>query len=192
MYIEGDAIDDKSWCILRSQQEKCCFENENVSMAVLIDCGEKDNIHPIDKKKPGNRLAITVLDLVYCGENHEGYMSINKVDFMQNVCKLHFNNKYDAVCYKKTDGVILTADIEELIPISSGCTDEIWGFEISNNSVEYYRPQVLVKNGTILLIGRGDDPILNVRYGWYNFGVVNVYNSKAMPLAPFCITKGNE
>ncbi|SDA17126.1 sialate O-acetylesterase [Ruminococcus sp. YE71] len=53
-----------NWAVLRLQQEKCT-ELPNCGMAVTIGCGESNDLHPIDKKTVGERLAWETLELVY-------------------------------------------------------------------------------------------------------------------------------
>lgn len=49
------------WPILREEQRKC-LDIENTSMAVTIDCGEYNDLHPTDKKTVGERLALLAID----------------------------------------------------------------------------------------------------------------------------------
>lgn len=44
------------WAILREQQRQC-LSLPNTHMAVTIDCGEDNDLHPADKKTVGERLA---------------------------------------------------------------------------------------------------------------------------------------
>ena len=63
MYIDAGAQDDRRWAILRYQQEKAWRTLQNSELAVMIDAGEYGNIHPVDKRTPGERLALAFLKL---------------------------------------------------------------------------------------------------------------------------------
>lgn len=65
MYIEHSAMDDRQWALLRDQQYKVHKKIVNTGLAVLIDCGEYDNIHPADKQIVGLRLALQALRRCY-------------------------------------------------------------------------------------------------------------------------------
>ena len=49
------------WPVLREQQRQC-LQIENTAMAVAIDCGEYNDLHPADKKTVGQRLALLILN----------------------------------------------------------------------------------------------------------------------------------
>ena len=56
---------DSEWAKMRWTQMKLGETIEKSGTAVLIDVGEKDNIHPHDKKTPGERLARLALHRTY-------------------------------------------------------------------------------------------------------------------------------
>jgi len=68
MYIsKANALagDPMVWPVLRKAQADAAREIAGVELAVLADCGEFDNIHPADKKTPGERLGLLALEAVY-------------------------------------------------------------------------------------------------------------------------------
>lgn len=185
MFISADAQDDKKWCILREQQYKCTWVNDNVGMAVIADCGEFDNIHPLDKKTPGQRLAGRVLADVYEHEGGLHNLILKDISFGEE-CELSFDGAKGRLFYRESDGKQLTA-MKENIELSDGNVPEgiIYGFEISNNGVDFYEPDIRVNGERLILTGQQGETITDVRYGWFNYGVVNVYNSDGIPLMPF-------
>ena len=58
------APSESTWAEVRESQAKS-LSVLNTGMAVLIDCGDKGNIHPHDKKTPGERLAAAALANTY-------------------------------------------------------------------------------------------------------------------------------
>ncbi|MGV3459792.1 MAG: sialate O-acetylesterase [Flavobacterium sp.] len=52
------------WVTLRESQEKA-LQLKDVGMATLIDVGEDDNIHPINKQEPARRMAIIAESIAY-------------------------------------------------------------------------------------------------------------------------------
>ncbi|MBR2294281.1 MAG: hypothetical protein IJ869_00775 [Clostridiales bacterium] len=56
---------ETKWAILRSQQQIVADTVPYTSQVILTDCGEVDNIHPSEKRTPGERLAEAALISVY-------------------------------------------------------------------------------------------------------------------------------
>ena len=56
--------DYKHWAKIRSAQMRAYRTVKNTGMAVILDCGELDNIHPTDKKPVGERLCLQAEKLV--------------------------------------------------------------------------------------------------------------------------------
>ncbi len=186
MYISAGAEDDKKWCVLRQQQYQCSLINENVGIAVISDCGEYDNIHPLNKMTPGYRLAERVLADVY--GNICGLHNLVGAEFIaeKNVCELTFENTYDELCYRESDGETLTA-LKENRTLPQGEIEDgtVYGFEISSDGENFYKPKISVAGDKLILTGRAEENITDVRYGWFNYGVVNVYSKAGVPLMPF-------
>lgn len=186
MYIAKDVEDDKKWCILRQQQELCAKINENVGIASIIDCGEYDNIHPTDKETPGTRLAQRVLSDTY-EQGGLKNLTLAKAIFDGDKCVLEFDGTYGELAYKKTDGILLTARVNEIVPFkdAKANNDEVYGFEISSNGGLFYKPQVIADGDRLILKGNENEDITEVRYGWFSYGVANIYSKELMPLMPF-------
>ena len=186
MYRAKNDPDDKNWCILRRQQEIAVEENDNTGMAVILDCGEFDNIHPIDKKTPGTRLALQALGKTYrVLEDYEPmrleHVSIEK----EHEIWLNFTDTYGAICYRKSDGRQLTAQNEkEQYPVKESECSDIYGLEVSEDGTCFYPATIrAVEPNRMRVSGRGI--LTAVRYGWTNYGVANLYNAAGLPLAPF-------
>lgn len=64
-FVQLPAMDRPHWPLFRDQQRRILEALENVGMAITIDVGEKGNVHPINKKPVGDRLASWALSHVY-------------------------------------------------------------------------------------------------------------------------------
>ena len=68
-WIDGktaaDGNDPMRWPVLREAQWDAAQSIDNVYAICTIDCGEYDNIHPLDKRTPGERLANCALRQIY-------------------------------------------------------------------------------------------------------------------------------
>lgn len=60
-------VPELSWAKLREQQRKC-LDIPETAMAVTIDIGESNDLHPINKREVGQRLALCAERLIYKDE----------------------------------------------------------------------------------------------------------------------------
>jgi sialate O-acetylesterase len=60
-----DNVPAGSWASLRAAQSAIAAELPEVGLAVMIDQGEKYNVHPIDKRPVGRRLAMLAMKMLY-------------------------------------------------------------------------------------------------------------------------------
>lgn len=61
----GAEPDAEDWPAIRAAQQAVVDRTDNAALACLLDCGERDNVHPTDKQTPGKRLAAVALAHVY-------------------------------------------------------------------------------------------------------------------------------
>lgn len=199
-YKGGEETGDMCWCVIREQQALCAATTPNTGVAVIIDSGEQENIHPLDKKTPGYRLAEQALENTYESEEGKRNCILKEAHFKGNECELIFEDTYGELCYRKTDGKELTAWGEN-IPMSSATCEgspkmadnntyeiapgNIYGFEVSSDGENFYVPKLVLEGDRLILKGNDGETLSDVRYGWLNFGVVNVYNKAGVPMMPF-------
>ena len=196
-YKGGEENSDSCWIDIREQQAICAATTPETGIAVIIDSGEQENIHPLDKKTPGYRLAEQALLNTYKSEDGVKNCVLKEAKFEGDECELIFEGTYGALCYRETDGKKLTADGENVLLVRAIDSNNrikdgtVLGFEISSDGENYYAPEIFLKKDRedrlILKAGgklAGKD-ISDVRYGWINYGVVNMYNKAGVPLMPF-------
>lgn len=180
----NEAIDDFE--TLRMQQEQVFLQNDNMGMAVIIDCGEYDNVHPTDKETPGNRLALQALGRFYGKIERFDNMRAREVNFCNDVVIVAFDNTYGELRARYADAHTLTARYEETeVPAKILPSEKILGFEISGDGTHFYPAKVLVVGEKIKLSCDSVKTPKAVRYGVTEYGVVNLYNAAGLPLAPF-------
>jgi sialate O-acetylesterase len=156
---------ESQWATLRESQLKS-LSVPNTAMAVTIDLGEWNDIHPDNKKDVGERLALAAEKIVY-GENivHSGpiYES-SKVD--GNKIIITFNN---------TGSGLIANDGEELSEFAIAGADKkfVWAkAKIQGNTVVVWNDAVT-------------DPVY-IRYAWADNPVnPNLFNKEGLPASPF-------
>jgi len=156
---------ESNWAMLRESQLKS-LSVPNAAMAVAIDLGEWNDIHPDNKKDVGERLALAAEKIAY-GENiiYSGpvYQS-SKVE----------GNKI-IVSFTNTRSGLITNDGEELGEFAIAGADKkfVWA------KAKIEGDKVVVWNDSI------SDPMY-VRYAWADNPVnPNLFNKEGLPASPF-------
>ena len=156
---------ESGWAMLRESQMRS-LSVPNSGMAVAIDLGEWNDIHPDNKKDVGERLALAALKIAY-GENivYSGpiYQSA-KVE--GNKITINFSN---------VGSGLITNDGEELSEFAIAGADKkfVWA------KAKIDGDKIVVWNDNVA------NPMY-VRYGWADNPVnPNLYNKEGLPASPF-------
>ena len=157
---------DYEWAELREAQAMA-LSLPNTGMAVSIDIGNSDNIHPGNKQDVGKRLALAAQKVAYNNETIEysgpayAYMTVTG-----NEVAIKFNHA--------ASGLIVKDRYEYLR-----------GFAVAGADKKFYWAKASIKNNEILL---SNDKVANpvaVRYNWGNSPDGNLYNKEGLPAIPF-------
>ncbi|MCI9444898.1 MAG: sialate O-acetylesterase [Oscillospiraceae bacterium] len=164
MYIsKADSLsgDPMRWPLLRKAQSDAARELPDTHLAVLADCGEFDNIHPVDKRTPGTRLGMLALEAVYglpvtgrppvCGEVwREGAAAMVRFDHAGGRLRL-------------TDG----------------------GFQLAGGDGVFRAAEArTVSADTVRVTAPGIESPAAVRYAWYSYGPAGLYGGTGLAAAP--------
>ncbi len=154
------------WCLIREAQRKVCRTTKNTGLAVILDCGEFDNIHPKDKSQVGYRLALQAFYEVY------GILD----DAAANPPR--YRDFY-------TDGSILTLRFDNA---ARGFRTDLSlnGFEIAGDDLEWHDAKAEIENDVITLQSDAVPHPLHARYAWRNYPDVTLYGANGLPVSPFC------
>lgn len=156
--------DYKHWCKIRAAQMRAYKTIKNTGIAVALDCGEFNNIHPTDKKPVGERLCLQAQKLVY-GMDVEA-----------------FGPMYKAFEYKN-GGIEISFDYAD-----NGFTlkgEKATGFEIAGEDGNYVACSAQIQGNKIFLAADEIEKPCYARYGWFNYFDVTVFGKNGIPLAPF-------
>lgn len=169
-YEPPDDETKQSWARFRAAQANVHAAVPGTGMAVLIDSGASDNLHPADKKVVGERLARLARALVY-GE-HIVYSGpcVKQIVYAKDLVVIYFD--------RTQGGLVAGGGVE--------------GFEVRGREGAW-RPVVPLIDGHRLLIRLPqEDEITGVRHAWANAPTVNLYNSAGLPAEPFSIERSVE
>jgi sialate O-acetylesterase len=158
---QGPAAD---WPALRDAQLSALSVAPNTGMAVTIDIGDANRIHPQNKQEVGRRLALIARAKTY-GENVPYSGPIYKSQVIKgNQIDLEFTH---------TDKGLLAKG------------DTLKGFTIAGADKKFH-PARAVISGNRVVVSSGDvgNPVA-VRYAWANNPACNLYNGANLPASPF-------
>jgi sialate O-acetylesterase len=150
---------------LRDAQRKAEKKISNSGMAVLMDIGEEDNIHPAHKKEGGERLALLALGKTY-GMKGFGHVSpsFDSTSINGNIMYVYFQNAPNGLT---TFGKKLNS------------------FEIAGADKIFYPAQaVLLRNSVAVSSPNVAKPIA-VRYAFNDFIVGELFNTEGLPVSSF-------
>jgi sialate O-acetylesterase len=152
------------WAYFRESQLKA-LAIPNTGMAVTVDIGQYNDIHPVNKKDVGYRLALAAQKVAY-GEK---------------------NIVYSGPIYKSMK-IVSRKVILTFTNVGSGLVaknGELKCFEICGADNKYYPAKAKIENGKISVSCDEVIAPVAVRYAWANNPEgANLYNKEGLPASP--------
>ena len=160
--------DTKRWAYIREAQMKLFRTIKNTGIAVVLDCGEFNNIHPADKSVVGHRLYLQAMSEVY------GLM--DRSETMPPVLGTYEVRRGNTM-------VVYLDNPSGGLEGNDGLKD---GFELAGADGVYYSADSVEIFGNQIHIRceKVKSPV-NVRFKWTNYAEVGLFGSNGIPLAPF-------
>ena len=148
---------------IREAQRETLLSTWNTGMAVLMDIGEEDDIHPHNKQDVGKRLALLALEKQYGFD----YISSGPV------YKSHqTNGNYLTVDFSsKGSGLDLIGDIHE--------------FEIAGKDNVFHQANAEIIDNKVRLNSKNVINPKHVRYGWKNWTYGSLVNKEGLTASSF-------
>lgn len=163
-FMESKEIQpDSEWAALREAQTKA-LKLDRVGMAVTIDIGLANDIHPKNKQEVGRRLALVALADSYGKKVCSSGPVFQNYTIKGNKMELDFGQGQDGFQIK---GTILK------------------GFTIAGPDHVFYPAEATVQEGKIILSSPKVSVPLAARYGWADNPNCNLYGKNGLPVAPF-------
>ncbi len=150
---------------IRDAQRKAALNTPNTGMASLIDIGEKDIIHPANKKAAGERLAYWALAKTYSQDGIEySGPELKEMTVEGQMVHLTFEHAKNGLTTfgNPLDGFIIAGDNKRFLPAKAWIT----------------------RNGITLFNENISEPVA-VRFAWEDFTVGELYNTEGLPASSF-------
>ena len=157
---------ESSWAELREQQAKAS-NTPNTALIVTIDIGEWNDIHPVNKREVGRRLALAAKNMVYQRDVSYQGPKVLSVEHKDNKIVVTFDTELDKD--RIEDGLDHNF-------AAAGMDDAFFWVKatVNGNQVYLQHPSI---NKTVKL-----------RYAWGNNPAASLYNRDGLPAAPFELT----
>lgn len=154
-----------NWAELREAQRAAVSDTPNTGLAVLIDSGEADDIHPRHKLLAGKRLASTALRVAYS-------------DLSQPVAP------YPTGVSKEANSIVVSYASDANLEVVSGVDPNSFQLCTAKNKCRFVRAELA---GNRIKIQDPAVDEIEVRYAWEDTPIVNLFSSDGFPAAPFSI-----
>jgi sialate O-acetylesterase len=164
-FMDANYLPSQSqWAELREAQLKS-LSVANTAMAIAIDLGEWNDIHPDNKKDVGERLALAAEKLAY-GKD---------IVFSGPIFKSSTINANKIVLSFSSVGSGLIANDGE----------ELREFAIAGADKKFVWAKATIEGDKIIVSNEAVANPMYVRYAWADNPDVNLYNKEGLPASPF-------
>lgn len=162
-----DQPGESQWAELREAQTKT-LSLPKTGMALAIDIGEANDIHPKNKQDVGVRLALNALKVAY------GKEVVNSGPMYQSV---NFRDGKAYISFTETGSGLM----------AKGKYGYVYGFSVAGADKKFHWAKAEIVDGkTVVVYSPTVAQPVAVRYGWAdNPDDVNLYNKEGLPANPF-------
>lgn len=156
--------DDSKWAALRHEQ-RMCLSIPNTAMAVTIDAGEYNDLHPQDKKTVGERMAKCAMRNVYGEEITASGPAYRAMEIADGKAVLSFDHVGSGL-------------------VAQG--GELQGFAICGADGRFVAARAVISGDQVIVWSEQVHEPIAVRYAWAdNPAGANLYNVEGLPASPF-------
>lgn len=152
----------ESWGMVRDIQRRA-LSTANVAMAVTLDVGEADNVHPADKQTVGARLALAARAVAY----QESTLEYSGPIFRQATPE----GSSIRVWFEHSQGLTSSGTVE--------------GFEVAGRDHQFHSAEAHIEGDTVLASSSEVPSPEFVRYAWANFPRASLFNQAGLPASTF-------
>lgn len=145
------------WAEVREEQRKAADADANAALVTAIDLGDRTDVHPANKNELGRRLAMAAM-----GTRLPRPLSARR------------RGNDIEISFQSVNAVLVAWSHSSPI-----------GFELCGeayNSCRYANAQI---DGSTVTLAADNQPVSRVRYGWADNPVVNLFDSRRLPVPGF-------
>jgi sialate O-acetylesterase len=147
------------------------------AMAITIDIGDPNNVHPGDKIDVGKRLSLLARRDIY-GEKIDASGPLYQ-GFKVEGDKIRISFKETAKGLKPGQAPWCAKGVEPLP------TDKLIGFVIAGSDMNWVEADAVINGNDVIVSSKSVPNPVAVRYGWAHSPRCNLYNSEGLPASTF-------
>ncbi len=154
----------ENWGLLRDEQRRT-LSVANTAMAVTLDVGTRDNVHPPDKQTVGARLALAARATVY-GEPQLEYSGplFRTATVEGSTMRVWFDHAKDGL---------------------AAHGPQLAGFEVAGADGKFAPAKAKIEGSTVVVEASGVSHPASVRYAWQGWTDANLFNKENLPASTF-------
>ncbi|WP_231490892.1 sialate O-acetylesterase [Pedobacter sp. Leaf170] len=150
---------------LRDAQRKSLSKIPNAGMAVLMDIGEENMIHPSRKKEGAERLAYLALSEIY------GVKGFNAKSPL-----------YESLTIDKNTAVVKFKDVANGL---TSFSKQLSLFEIAGADKKFYPAKAVIKGSSVVVSAEEVKNPIAVRYAFKDFVIGDLFGNDGLPVSSF-------
>ncbi|MGN6420013.1 MAG: sialate O-acetylesterase [Pseudobacter sp.] len=164
---EGDTTWTNYYGYFREAQEAVMKQTRNTGMAVIMDLGEADDLHPRNKQQVGIRLAKMALNRDYKKPVAYKGPQYKSMRVEGNTVKVSFQAE-------TTGDVLATSDAQAPMHFYVAGTDQ-----------QFHPAKAVIRGNEVWVQSAAVAKPVAVRYAFSNYPVTNLCNKAGLPAVPF-------
>jgi sialate O-acetylesterase len=157
---------DSAWAVLRESQRETLAVT-NTGMAVAIDIGEANDIHPKNKWDAGRRLALAALDQTYAKPVAGRSPLPEHVTSDGRRLRIRFRHAADGLTTR--DG------------------GPVKGFALAGADGRFFWAQAVIEGASVLVESDSVSAPASLRYAWADNPAANLAGCNGLPASPFLL-----
>lgn len=155
---------DDAWAETRESQAMVAATVPNSCLAVTIDTGDPNSLHPKEKEPVGDRLAFCALAQYYHRRVADSGPTLKSFQRKSGRMVLHFAH---------TEGGL----------VAKG--GKLGGFSIAGDDRKWYWADARIKGNTVIVSSPSVPHPTEVRYAWQSNPEATLFNGAGLPAGPF-------
>jgi sialate O-acetylesterase len=157
-------VDGDEWAELRESQAITAAGASHSCLAVAIDTGDANNVHPKNKAPVGERLALCALAKHYDKKIPYAGPTVTRVERRGSTLRLHYDH---------AEGGLVSKD-----PL-------INEFQIAGEDRKWFWANARIEGDTVVVSSPQVPHPTEVRYAWQSNPPATLYNHAGLPAVPF-------